>query len=119
MQRDCSVKDDWGEKDVEKEVCGEQGEGIDQVNPGDEKANKPAQDDENAGFGQQLLQPVGVVEEDLEDKGRDDDKADHHLTLETTRCTVVDVFPPPSVEMDTLPVMVGVHVASILMASIV
>ena len=113
VQRDCSVEDDWREKDVEEEVGGEQGERVDHVHPGDEEPNEPAQDDEHAGLRQQLLQPGGVMEEDLEDKGSDDERADHHLTLETACGRIVDGIPPPSVEVDTLPVVARLHVTSI------
>ena len=110
VQRDCSIEDDWGEKDVEEEVGGEQGERVDHVHPGDEEANEPAQDDENAGLRQHLLQPGGVVEENLENEGGDDEGADHHLTLETACGRIVDVVPPPSVEVHTLTVVARIHV---------
>ena len=119
MQRDCSVEDDWWEKNVEEEVGSEQGERIHDVNPGDEKPKEHSQDDENTGFWQQLLQEGGMVEQNLEDKGSDDEGADFHLTFETACGAIIDVLPPPCIKVHTLSVMTPIDVTCIQMDRVV
>ena len=60
-----------------------------------------------------------MVEQNLEDKGSDDEGADFHLTFETACGAIIDVLPPPCIKVHTLSVMTPIDVTCIQMDRVV